>query len=230
MWRWLIDTASGWSSAAIIIRLLIAFIVGLVVGVDRASKRRGAGIKTHTLVCVGSALVMLTSEYMFRTFPEAKADLARMGAQVISGIGFLGVGTILVTGKNQVKGLTTAAGLWTTACIGLAVGIGFIEGSIYCFILIIFIFKVMSIVDDWMHSRNKVLNFYLEFHNYRDISVFTNEINKKNMKIVDMSIIKGEVNEGIAVTVSVEATEEKSRRTLLSSMQQMDAVKYAEEI
>lgn len=79
-------------------------------------KRRGAGIKTHSLVCLGSTLVMLTSEYMAMNFDQ-KADLARLGAQVISGVGFLGVGTILVTEKQRIKGLMTAAGLWTCACV-----------------------------------------------------------------------------------------------------------------
>ena len=111
MWRAFIDAMAEWNSVAICGRLALAILTGTVIGIDRGLKRRGAGIKTHALVCLGSALVMLTSEYMSMNF-EQKADLARLGAQVISGVGFLGVGTILVTEKQRVRGLTTAAGLW----------------------------------------------------------------------------------------------------------------------
>ena len=90
MWRAFIDAMGEWNSAAIIGRLALAIITGTVIGIDRGLKRRGAGIKTHALVCLGSALVMLTSEYMAMNFNQ-KADLARLGAQVISGVGFLGV-------------------------------------------------------------------------------------------------------------------------------------------
>ena len=136
VWKWIVETAATWTAVGIWIRLLFSLAVGMFIGIDRGLKRRGAGIKTHVLVCLGSAIVMLTSEYMFRTFPSAKADMARMGAQVISGVGFLGVGTIMVTGRNQVRGLTTAACLWVCACEGLAAGIGFVDGAFYGLILI----------------------------------------------------------------------------------------------
>ena len=89
MWRAFIDAMAEWNSVAICGRLALAILTGTVIGIDRGLKRRGAGIKTHALVCLGSALVMLTSEYMSMNFDQ-KADLARLGAQVISGVGFLG--------------------------------------------------------------------------------------------------------------------------------------------
>lgn len=79
VWKWIVETAATWTAVGIWIRLLFSLAVGMFIGIDRGLKRRGAGIKTHVLVCLGSALVMLTSEYMFRTFPSAKADLARDG-------------------------------------------------------------------------------------------------------------------------------------------------------
>ena len=104
MWRAFIDAMAEWNSVAICGRLALAILTGTVIGIDRGLKRRGAGIKTHALVCLGSALVMLTSEYMSMNFDQ-KADLARLGAQVISGVGFLGVGTILVTRNKESGGL-----------------------------------------------------------------------------------------------------------------------------
>lgn len=118
-------------------KLLLACFLGALIGFERESIHRPAGLRTHALVCVGSCLVMLTSEYIFNTFYNgiASADVARLGAQVISGIGFLGAGTILRQ-DNGVKGLTTAASLWAVACIGLATGIGYYEGAIISSIIV----------------------------------------------------------------------------------------------
>lgn len=115
---------------SIIIRLVLAVVLGGLVGQERENKNRPAGFRTHILVCAGSALVMTTSEFLFSRYNEfTNLDPARLGAQVISGIGFLGAGTIIRQGSS-VKGLTTAASLWAVACVGLAAGTGFYEGAI----------------------------------------------------------------------------------------------------
>ena len=124
-WQSFVAETAAWGAHAVFLRLLIATLVGLAIGIDREFHNKGAGIKTHVLVCIGAAMAMIVSEYVLHQFPDANGDINRIGAQVISGVGFLGVGTILVTGKNEVRGLTTAAGLWACACIGLAAGIGF---------------------------------------------------------------------------------------------------------
>ena len=144
------SAAEGWSTTAMVIRMVSALIIGTVIGIDRALKRRGAGIKTHTLVCLGAALVMMTGQYIKMNF-EGNMDIARMGAQVISGVGFLGVGTIIVTGKNQIRGLTTAAGLWACACLGLAVGIGFVKGAFITLILVMITLKFLTKLDTFLH-------------------------------------------------------------------------------
>lgn len=112
----------------IVIRVLLALIIGGIIGLERESKKQAAGFRTYMLVCLGATLVMMTNQYICNVFEAG--DPSRLGAQVISGIGFLGAGTIIVTRKSQVRGLTTAAGLWSAACIGLAIGIGFYEGAI----------------------------------------------------------------------------------------------------
>ena len=108
---------------AVALRILAAVIIGGFVGLERGMKNRPAGLRTYMLVCVGSCLIMLTNQYIYQCY--GTGDPVRMGAQVVSGIGFLGAGTIVVTRRNQIKGLTTAAGLWTAAGVGLALGIGF---------------------------------------------------------------------------------------------------------
>jgi len=135
-----------------LLRLALAGVFGGVVGFEREHSHRPAGFRTHILVAVGSALVMLTSSFIFEEYKGlTNLDPARLGAQVISGIGFLGAGTILREGFS-VKGLTTAASLWAVSCIGLAVGIGYYEGAI---IATIFIIITLNILKRVMIKSNK---------------------------------------------------------------------------
>ena len=133
----IVRITQGWGWAAITLRLAIAAVVGILIGLNRELKNR-------VLVCVGSALATMTSEYVSIAFP-GQGDINRIGAQVISGVGFLGVGTIIITGKKQVRGLTTAAGLWACACAGIAIGIGFIEGTVIATAMIILNFIATAI-------------------------------------------------------------------------------------
>ena len=114
---------------SIFLRVLMAVIFGGIIGYGREREKRPAGLRTHILVSVGATLAMITNIYLHKIY-NGETDLSRLGAQVISGIGFLGAGTIIVTGKNKVRGLTTAAGLWACACMGLAIGAGFYSGAI----------------------------------------------------------------------------------------------------
>ena len=134
------------NTASVLLRLSLAMLCGGLIGMERGRKRRAAGFRTYMLVCMGAALTMLLSQYEFYMLNTSWADIAaevgirtdvsRFGAQVINGIGFLGAGTIIVTGQQRVKGLTTAAGLWASACMGLAIGAGFYECVAMGFLLI----------------------------------------------------------------------------------------------
>ena len=106
-----------------LLRIFLAMILGMLIGNERKNRNKSAGMRTHALVALGSALMMVVSKYGF--YDSVQGDGARLAAQVVSGVGFLGVGTIVIRHQSQVKGLTTAAGLWTTACLGLAIGAGF---------------------------------------------------------------------------------------------------------
>lgn len=122
--------------ASVCLRIVLSLIIGGILGLERGRKNRPAGFRTYILVCLGSTLVMMTNQYVYQVF--GTSDPTRMGAQVVSGIGFLGAGTIIVTGRQQIKGITTAAGMWTSACCGLAIGIGFYEGAIAGGIIVFF--------------------------------------------------------------------------------------------
>lgn len=229
-WNWIVETAGSWSTIGITIRLLFAMITGILIGFDRSLKGRGAGIKTHTLVCIGSTLVMITSEYISVRF-GGQADLSRMGAQVISGVGFLGVGTIIVTGKNQVKGLTTAAGLWTCASVGLAIGIGFIEGAVLALVFIMLTFTLLWKVDVIIHRYAKVFDLYMEFETNKSISVFLQTMHEIGIKINSMEISKSKIKgEGPNAIVSIGIKRPLNGLKVISDIRDMDCIRYVEEL
>lgn len=141
---------------SMIIRLLVACVLGGVIGFEREHVHRPAGLRTHILVCLGSALVMITSEYVYSKFSASvNVDPARLGAQVISGIGFLGAGTIIKEGVS-VKGLTTAASLWAVSCVGIAVGIGFYSGAFAATVIMFLTLVVIKKTQGKLSSQKSV--------------------------------------------------------------------------
>lgn len=131
--------------ASVALRLVLALLFGGTIGFERGIRQRAAGLRTHMLLCVGAASTMLVSQYLYASY--GVGDPARLSAQVISGIGFLGAGTIIVTRRNEIKGLTTAATLWTTACMGIAVGVAFYECALIMYLILIFILLFVNILD-----------------------------------------------------------------------------------
>lgn len=148
---WHIDTFQ------LTIRLLLALVLGGMVGFEREKSSSAAGFRTHILVCLGSTLIMLLSAYGFSSFvneTSVRLDPARLAAQVISGIGFLGAGTILRHGLS-ITGLTTAASLWVVAAIGLAIGAGFYYPAVLTTWLVIMSLWVLSRVEKkWLREKH----------------------------------------------------------------------------
>lgn len=222
--------AKDWSIGAMVFRMVSAFLMGAVIGIDRGIKRRGAGVKTHVLVCLGSALVMMTGQYIYLNF-EGNMDISRIGAQVISGVGFLGVGTIIVTGKNQVRGLTTAAGLWACACLGLAVGIGFVEGAFITLILMILTLRLLTKVDIWLHIYAKVFDLYLEFPTSKSVTEFRSELKNMEVKVCSFVLSKSSTSgEEPNAIVCIEVHDRKERIAVLDAIRKMDCVDFFEEL
>ena len=138
------DSYRDFSTSSVLLRLLLATLCGALVGLERSYKNRPAGFRTHMLVCIGACTASMTGIYLYLV-ENLPTDISRMGAQVIAGLGFLGAGTIIVTKKHTVKGLTTAAGLWVSGVMGLAIGAGFYEGGILVMILILVVETVFAI-------------------------------------------------------------------------------------
>lgn len=141
------------------IRLLLAAVLGCWIGFEREQYNRPAGARTYALVCIGSALVMIISEYTYKIYGGI-VEPTRLGAQVVSGIGFLGAGTIMKEGFT-VRGLTTAAGLWVMSCIGLAAGIGFYSGAVIATMLNYFILLILKKFI-WNHTDKKAFHVIVE--------------------------------------------------------------------
>jgi putative Mg2+ transporter-C (MgtC) family protein len=175
--------------ASISLRTVISLIFGGLLGMERGTKNRPAGVRTYMLVCFGATLVMMTNQYVVQAF-HTGSDPVRMGAQVISGIGFLCAGSIMITGRNQVRGLTTAAGLWGVACTGLAIGIGFYSGALIGGTLIYVILAVMSRWDTMIHNRAKEVAVYIEFSKKHTFSEFLFTARESELHIADIQIIK----------------------------------------
>lgn len=149
----------------IVFRLVLAALLGGVIGYEREHTNRPAGFRTHILVCVGSALVMVTSEFIFDKYRgNANIDPARLGAQVISGIGFLGAGTIIRDGFN-VRGLTTAASLWAVSCVGIAAGIGFYEGALAATLMIFVTLITLKKAEKYFTKKNRYKALIVESEN-----------------------------------------------------------------
>ncbi len=170
---------------SVALRIFLAVLIGGAMGMERGRKNRPAGLRTYILVCLGSAMVMMTNQYVYLEFQAS--DPVRLGAQVISGIGFLGAGTILVTGKSQIKGLTTAAGLWTAACSGLAIGIGFYEGALFGGITILFVVSGLNGLDARIHRRSRYMEIYIEYDkNQKSFSDFLKYAQQHQIEATDI--------------------------------------------
>ena len=154
--------------ANVLFRLFLAALCGAVIGSDRVVKGRPAGIKTHALVALGACVAMITGEFIVVQYGSSQ-DVARLAAQVISGIGFLGAGTIMVTGQQQVLGLTTAAGLWFAGTLGISVGGGYYEIVAGAMLVWVFIFFALARLDTSLSKRNLEFKIYLSITNGRSV-------------------------------------------------------------
>ena len=185
----LFDNLRNVTLAAVMVRMLLAVLCGGLIGVERTYKRRPAGFRTHILICLGASMTTLTSQYLFLNL-HYYTDMARLGAQVVAGIGFIGAGTIVGTRQQRVKGLTTAAGLWASAIIGLALGGGFYEGALLATLLVFFAESVLSRVEYRMMDHAPEINLYMEYTNKDCLENVLKLFRELNLKVLNMEITR----------------------------------------
>lgn len=198
---WFPDYLRELNMASILLRFLVCIICGGAIGIEREWKHRTAGFKTHILVCMGAAVCMMTGQYLLVYFKMASVDPSRIGAQVVSGIGFLGVGTIIVTKNAKVKGLTTAAGLWVSACIGLAVGIGFFEIAIIGTLCVEVMFIVVKQLNVFGVVRETRIFLYVEISDISHVKDLMALIRENDCSIFRMDMHHSNIQEENTVGV-----------------------------
>ncbi len=175
--------------ASVAVRMLLAVACGGVIGIEREYKRRPAGFRTHILICLGAAMTTLTSQYLYLNL-HYYTDMARLGAQVVAGIGFIGAGTIIVTRRQRVKGLTTAAGLWAAAIIGLALGGGFYEGGIFATLLILAAELFFSKLEYRILDNAPEVNLYMEYSGRTCLEEVLKLYREREVKVLNLEITR----------------------------------------
>ena len=215
---------------SIALRIVLAALLGGIFGWERERKNRAAGLRTYMLVCVGACIIMLTNQYIFQVY--AVGDPVRMGAQVVSGIGFLGAGTIVVTRKNQIRGLTTAAGLWAVAAVGLALGIGFYEAAFVGGPLIFLIMTIMHHLDSRIHKQNRWFELYVEVDNEVSVGKIAKDIRSLGIEIENIQLDREYSSEhGVrALLITAKKNAKMKKDNLLLMLRELDGVVSLEEL
>ncbi|MFA7673287.1 MAG: MgtC/SapB family protein [Clostridia bacterium] len=208
-----------------VIRLLLALVIGGLVGIQRQRHGRAAGFRTHIIVCLGATLTTMTGMYLVDEIGMVNIDPLRIGAQVMSGIGFLGIGTIIITGNVHVKGLTTAAGLWSIAAVGLALGIGFYEGALICGALLVL---VISYFTNFGAKRLKI-DTYIEISGCANINGTLKAIMDKGYSIdnIDVQNAKSGVEGNIGFSIVIGIPRKTDPIEIMNSIAQIENVVLA---
>lgn len=224
------------------LRIVLAVLCGGLIGLERERKNRPAGFRTYMLTALGATLTVLLSLQLdqmlhgpWRALAEsigATQDVSRFGAEAAKGIGFLGAGTIIITARQQVKGLTTAAGLWASACTGLAVGAGFYECVLIAFAMIFLSIRLFPIVDAYIQENARDINLYMEFHSLGDISTIINQLKAQNVQIYDIDIERNKSGEALhpSAIFSIRLNEKIPHTQLLSDLAELDCLCVIEEL
>ena len=224
------ENLRGISMQALLIKTVLALLIGGVLGIERGRKRRPAGFRTFMLVCFGSMVVMTTNMYVFSYLKVS--DPVRLGAQVVSGIGFLGAGMIITnSNKNQVSGITTAASLWTAACLGLAVGIGFYELAVIGFFAVLLINSWLQTLENYLLMNSRIIRLYIEYNSDKPISALVDFSRDNRYDVLDLQIKRSKLNIEITTIILLLRSEVKrSHDEIIHSWQIIEGVQFIEEI
>ena len=237
-----LDFLREMNAISVFVRLALAMLFGGMIGMDRERKGRAAGFRTYMLVCLGAALTMLLSQYEYCMLTTAwasaaaevgiRTDVARFGAQVINGIGFLGAGTIIVTGRQEVKGLTTAAGLWASACMGLAIGAGFYECVLLGFLLIFLAIRLLPYVENSIIENARNMNIYVEFQSLDDVGAIINRIKSQGAQIYEVDIERGREENLLrpSAVFTIRLRQKQAHTRVLAAISEVEGVYTIDEI
>ena len=210
----------------VISRLIIAAILGGIIGLERQNNNQSAGFRTHIILTVASALAMLTNQFIFERF--GNADISRIAAGVVSGVGFLGAGTILITSRNRIKGLTTAAGLWACSCLGIAIGSGFYTAAI-CGLIIYVLALSLQPIEKKLAKYSRFINIHLEFDDPKKLKLFLNYIREKDIKLISLNYNENYKDSGIyAYNVLLCVTKGCNKEQIYTDLKNNTDIQYFE--
>ncbi|MBQ3191048.1 MAG: MgtC/SapB family protein [Bacteroides sp] len=209
-----------------VLRLFIAGILGSIIGLDREYRAKEAGYRTHFLVSLGSALIMIVSQYGFDEVlqkPGMDLDPSRIAAQVVTGIGFIGAGTIILH-KQIVRGLTTAAGIWATSGIGLAIGAGMYTLGISATILTLIGLEVLSLIFKSVGMKSSIVEF--STNNKETLNRLSKKFNSKNFLIVSFQMNEKNIGDTTTyyVTMVIKSKKSNDEGTLLTQLQDFNDI------
>ncbi len=229
---------------SVCLRLILAAFIGGLIGYGRSRKKRGAGMRTYMITSIGAALTVVLALYEYQMIRNGwsgaaelaggiRLDISRYSSQVISGIGFLTAGTILASVHHQISGLTTAVGLFGSACIGLAVGAGFFELVFVSALVLFFFLEVLPPIELAFRHRRHNITIYVEFYNMADISKICDEITSHQARIFDIDVERpggqNVVFPGAIIDIHINQ-DNISKSEFFSLIAQMDCVHFIEEL
>lgn len=226
--KWLEDITIG----SVIVRLLCAIICGGVIGAERAMKRHAAGFRTYILVALGAAIAGFTNQYISQLVPAS--DMGRIGNGVVTGIGFLGAGTILVTSRNQIKGLTTAAALWACGCMGLCIGHGFYTLGLAGSIIIFLVLSFTNPIEAYFINKTRVYSLHVELNARTNLKDLITYLRDNSFKVTNVEHNIAYASSGLSVyTIHVIAPKLKGQKgltqqSMCSLINELPYVNYAE--
>ena len=208
-----IDLLQEFNGVSVTVRVLLAAVLGGVVGSERGRRGRAAGMRTHVLVCLGAAMTSMVGLYSAEVLGFTN-DPLRVSAQVISGIGFLGAGTIMTRNHAQITGLTTAAGLWATASLGLCIGTGFYGGVLAAFLVILVTMVALPSLERKRRTRREYVCYYLELDNVKRTDDFYEQITPVPEAEVQIVPARSGLPGNVGLELTIPADWEESQQML----------------
>lgn len=215
----------------VFLRLFLAVVCGGLIGLEREYKRRPAGFRTHILICLGAVMATMTNQYL-ALYLHYDTDMARLGAQVVAGVGFIGAGTIIVTKRQRVKGLTTAAGLWTVAIVGLCLGAGFYEGGLLVTVLVLIAELVFAKLEHRMLRSSPEVNLFVEYTGKGALDEMLKLFRERSVKVLDVEITRSRAGEGhnACVIFSVRLNKRSPLTKLTEKLLALEGILSVEEL
>lgn len=206
------------------VRVLLALVCGGAIGLERTEKRRPAGFRTHILICLGAAMTTATSQYLYIVM-HYPISVSRMGAQVIAGVSFIGAGAIIMTRWRRVRGLTTAAGLWVVAIVGLCCGTAFYEGAVYATVLVLVAEVFFSKLEYRLLRSSREISVYVEYAKPSCLEEIVDRCHMLGVKIVDLEITrKSEETGATSAMLALSSRQGAGREELLQALAGVDNV------